>query len=96
MTTRERNRLRTSAVLALALLLLTPLASFASWGVSVGVGAPGPAYFWVPGHYSDYGWVPGHYAVRSYGGGIWLNSRWGHHPYHHRYWRHGYYHRGYY
>jgi len=99
MTTREGKLLKTSAGLALALLLLAPLASFASWGVSVGVGvaAPGPGY-WVPGYYGYYGgWVPGHYVARPFAGAVWVGPRWGwsgHHRYFaHGYWRHPYYHR---
>jgi hypothetical protein len=104
MTTREGRLLKTSMVLALALLVCGPLASFAgSWGVSVGVGvaAPGPGYVWVPGCYDwrpvgGYAWVPGRWALPPYAGAVWVGPRWGWYGHHrnfvHGYWRHAYYH----
>jgi hypothetical protein len=105
MRTREGKLLKTSMVLAVALLLCAPFASFASWSVSVGFGvaAPGPGYVWVPGCYDwgprGYAYAPGYWAVPPYAGAVWVGPRWvgyGHHRYWaHGYWRHGYYH-GYY
>ncbi|MBV8200918.1 MAG: hypothetical protein JOZ15_09885, partial [Acidobacteria bacterium] len=68
---------------------LAPLASFASWGVSVGVGVgvPGPGYAWVPGYYGYSGWVPGYYAVRPYAGAVWVGPHWGWYGYHRHFYR---------
>jgi hypothetical protein len=110
MTTREKRLLRTSMTFALALLVLAPLASFAGWGVSIGVGvAARPGYAWVPAYYDYrpagyYSYVPGYYAVPPYAGAVWVGPHWGWSGYHrywvHGYWRHpyygGYYHRRYY
>src|SRR5258707_14541824 len=74
MITRERRLLKTAMVLALALLVTAPLASFAGVAVGIGIGgpvAPGPGDVWVPGYYSAHGWGPGYLAVPPYGSGLW-------------------------
>jgi hypothetical protein len=105
MNTRDSRRFRKSMVIFAALLVLAPLASFASWGVSVGFGvAPGPGYVWVPGCYAwrpavGYVWAPGRWALPPFAGAVWVGPHWGWYG-HRRYFvggswgRGGFYHHG--
>jgi hypothetical protein len=81
MKTRQSKMLRT-AILALGLLVIAPLASFAGVAVSVGVAAPGPGYSWVPGYYNyvpaaGYVWAPGYWALPPFVGAAWIAPHWG-------------------
>jgi hypothetical protein len=105
MNTREKRLLRNSITMALALLVLAPLASFA-WGLSVGVGVGAPGYYRPAGYYAPY-YAPAYYPYYpSYGpyyGRVWIAPHWGGYGYH-RVWIRGYwgyrhhypYHYGYY
>jgi len=45
---------------------------------------PGPAYVWVPGHWTwrgrGYVWVPGHYVVPAQPGYVWVAPHWAPRP----------------
>ncbi|MDP9122562.1 MAG: hypothetical protein M3O15_14535 [Acidobacteriota bacterium] len=96
MTTHEGKLLKNSIILALALVVLAPLTSFAgSWGfrVNLGIAAPGPGYVWVPGYNEGYGWVPAHWALPPFAGAFWVTPRWSWNG-HQRYLVNGYWGRG--
>ncbi len=77
MITRERRLLKIGMTLALALLVMAPLASFGAVVVGIGVAAPGPGYVWVPGYYNYNAWVPGAWALPPYAGAAWYGPHWG-------------------
>jgi hypothetical protein len=90
----QASKLLKVAILALGLMVLAPLASFAGVGVSIGVGvAPGPGYAWVPAAYNGYAWAPGYWALPPFVGAAWIGPHWGwyggHRYFSLGYWGHG-------